>query len=77
MDMRDIGDIGDIDTSLVEGKYLIAAMTILATSDFMYKGKVIKGSSKTPDEILSLLGETVTILKKRNKSKGGFKSAKK
>lgn len=49
----------NINTNLSEGKYLLAALSIMTTSDFTIQGKIINGSRKTPDDILSYLQEIV------------------
>lgn len=49
----------NINTNLSEGKYLLAALGIMTTSDFTIQGKIINGCSKTPDDILSYLQEIV------------------
>jgi hypothetical protein len=36
---------------------LTAAISILSTNEFNYKGKIINGCKKHPDDILSLLRE--------------------
>lgn len=52
----------DIDTTSDEGKYLLAAMCILTTSDFTFKGKFVKGKSKTPGQIIEMLKTIVDEL---------------
>lgn len=49
----------NINTSLSEGKYLLAALSIMTTSDFTIQGKIINGSSKTPDDVLKYLQSIV------------------
>jgi hypothetical protein len=49
----------NINTNLSEGKYLLAALSIMTTSDFTIQGKIINGSSKTPDDVLKYLQSIV------------------
>ncbi len=48
-----------LNTYEVEGKYLLAALSILTTSDFTCKGNVINGAQQTPDDILEILAGLV------------------
>lgn len=52
----------NIDTTSDEGKYLLAAMCILTTSDFNFKGTLVNGKSKTPGKIIEMLKITVDEL---------------
>lgn len=47
----------NISTEKNEGRLLMAALTILTTSDFTFKNKIIKGATKTPEEICVLINE--------------------
>ena len=51
---------GDINTSTNDGKYLLASMTILTTSEFLFNGEIVDGKKKTPDEIFDLLRITLS-----------------
>ena len=52
----------DVDTKSDEGKYFLAAMCILTTSDFRFKGNLVKGSSKSPNQIVEMLKTIVDEL---------------
>jgi hypothetical protein len=45
----------DLNTSSDEGKLLLAALSILTTTSFTYKNKLIDGEKKHPDEIIDIL----------------------
>jgi len=47
----------NINTTQKEGKYLLAAVSLLTTQKFEFYGKVINGAEKHPDEIFELLGK--------------------
>jgi len=47
--------IKNINTTTKEGKYLLAALAILTTSTFVFKGDEINGGGLTPDSILKKL----------------------
>jgi hypothetical protein len=45
----------NFNASIVEGKLLLSAISILTQSNFLYYGKIIDGSKQTPHQVFDMI----------------------